>query len=211
MFAKMVMSSMYAKATCPEDLAWHSEEPPPLLVDASRSVLETHRDRPARALDLGCGAGVYSSWLARQGFEVTAIDVIPKAIELARTHALVKGARVDFVEADLLEWSCERPFDLVLDSGCLHSLISGSVALYKEKLVSLLAPSAEYVLGHWGKRHALDWRPMGPRRRTADELATLFAPELALVARHEELMTDVPLPFGPSVLGVGMRFRHARH
>jgi SAM-dependent methyltransferase len=207
MFAKMVMSSMYAKATRPEDLVWHSEEPTKLLVDAVRS-LRAERDRP-RALDLGCGAGVYAAWLSRQGFEVTGIDLIPKAIALATAHAQSKGVSVDFVEADLLSWSCDRPFDLVFDSGCLHSLISGSIDHYKRKVVSLLASGGEYVLCHWGKRNAFDWRPIGPRRRAADDLAALFAPELVDIARHEELMTDIPLPFGPSILGVAMRFRRA--
>jgi 2-polyprenyl-3-methyl-5-hydroxy-6-metoxy-1,4-benzoquinol methylase len=202
----MIMSSIYAKATRPEDLAWHSEEPTKLLVDAVGAVRS--RKSPARALDLGCGAGVYAAFLAREGFEVTGIDVIPKAIELARTHAQSKGVEVNFVRADLLAWSSDRPFDLILDSGCLHSLVSGSVARYKEKIVSLLAPGGEYVLSHWGKRHAFDWRPIGPRRRATEDLAALFAPELVEVARHEELMTGIPMPFGPSVLSIAMRFRY---
>jgi 2-polyprenyl-3-methyl-5-hydroxy-6-metoxy-1,4-benzoquinol methylase len=209
MFAKMVMNSMYEKATRPEDLAWHSEEPTKLLDDAVSAVLATRNGR-ARALDLGCGAGIHSAYLARKGFEVTGIDLIPKAIELAATHAEAQGLDVDFVAADLLEWSAGRPFDLVLDSGCLHSLIHGSVALYKERLVSLIAPGGEYVLCHWGKRHAFDWRPIGPRRRAADDLAAVFAPELVEIARHEEVMTDVPMPFGPSILSVAMRFRSCR-
>jgi hypothetical protein len=83
------------------------------------------------------------------------------------------------------------------------------VSRYKEKVVSLLAPGGDYVLCHWGKRHALDWRPIGPRRRTTNALVALFAPELVEVARHEELLTDIPLPFGPSVLDVAIRFRRA--
>jgi SAM-dependent methyltransferase len=213
MFDKMVMSSMYEKANRPEDLVWHSDEPTKLLDDAVSAVLATTDGRrPPRALDLGCGAGIHSAYLAQKGFEVTGIDLIPKAIELARSHAQSKGVEIDFVAADLLEWSADRPFDLVLDSGCLHSLIHGNVARYKERLVSsLIAPSSgEYVLCHWAKRHLFDWRPMGPRRRAANHLATLFAPELVEIARHEELMTDIPLPFGPSVLAVAMRFRSSR-
>jgi SAM-dependent methyltransferase len=207
MFAKMVMSSIYAKATRPEDLVWHSEEPTSLLVDAVQSI-RARVARP-RALDLGCGAGVHSAWLARHGFEVTGIDVIPKAIALATAHARSRGVVVDFVEGDLLSWSCDRPFDLVFDSGCLHSLIRGGVDRYKAKALSLLAPGGEYVLCHWGKWSAFDWRPVGPRRRAANDLAAIFAPELVEIARHEERMTNVPLPFGPTILDVAMRFRHA--
>jgi SAM-dependent methyltransferase len=207
MFDKMVMSSIYAKASRPEDLVWHAEEPQRLLVEAVAAA-HARGGRP-RALDLGCGAGVHSAYLAGEGFDVTGIDLIPRAIELARLHARSLGVAVDFVEADLLAWSSERPFDLVLDSGCLHSLIAGSLRRYKEKVLSLLAPGGEYVLCHWGKRHALDWRPVGPRRRTATELGALFAPELSVVACNEELITDVPLPFGPSILGIEMRLRRA--
>jgi SAM-dependent methyltransferase len=205
MFAKRIMNSMYEKAARPEDLVWHSEDLTPLLVDAVAAA-RTTKHRP-RALDVGCGAGIYAAYLAREGFDVTAIDLIPKAIALATTHARSKGVEVDFVQADILEWSSDRAFDLVFDSGCLHSLISGSVSRYKQKIASWLAPGGEYVLCHWGKRHAFDWRPIGPRRRAADELAALFSPELVEVARHESLMTGIPLPFGPSVLGLAMRFR----
>jgi SAM-dependent methyltransferase len=202
MIAKRVMAAMYAKATSPGDLPWHREEPPRLLVDAVRS-----RPRGGRALDVGCGAGTFSVWLAQQGFEVTGIDVIPKALELAAERARGAGVRVDLVQADLLTWRAPAPFDLVLDSGCLHSLIAGSARDYCDRIDEWLAPGGDYVLGHWGKRHALDWRPIGPRRRSRQELVELFAPRLREHTHHEELMTDIPLPFGPSVLGVGIWFK----
>jgi SAM-dependent methyltransferase len=46
-----------------------------------------------RALDVGCGAGRHSLYLQRRGLRVTAIDVSPRVVELARTRG-VKGARV---------------------------------------------------------------------------------------------------------------------
>ncbi len=50
---------------------------------------------------------------------------------------------------------------------------------------------------------------MGPRRRTRRVLVELFAPELREHAHVEELMTGVPLPFGPSVLGLGIWFKRS--
>jgi SAM-dependent methyltransferase len=199
MLAKKVMTSMYARAASPEDLPWHQAEPPQLLVDAVKS-------RPAggRALDVGCGAGTFSVYLAQHGFEVTALDVIPKALELAAAHARAAHVDVTFVHADALAWDAPAPFDLVLDSGCLHSLIGGSTARYRDRVYAWLAPGGDYVLGHWARRHALDWRPMGPRRRTRRELVELFGPALHEHAHVEELMTGVPLPFGPTVLGLGL-------
>jgi SAM-dependent methyltransferase len=195
------MSSMYAKATSPADLPWHQPDPPQILVDAVKA-----RPRGGRALDVGCGAGTLSVYLAKHGFDVTGIDVIPKALELAGAHARAAGADVTFVEADALAWAAPAPFDLVLDSGCLHSLIGGGPARYRERLLSWLPPGGDFVLGHWARRHALDWRPIGPRRRTRRQLVELFAPELRERAHVEEMMTGVPLPFGPTVLGLGIWF-----
>jgi SAM-dependent methyltransferase len=204
MFAKKVMASMYAKATSPIDLPWHQPEPPQLLVDAVRS-----RPNKGRALDVGCGAGTWSVYLAKQGFQVTGIDIIPKALQLAAEHARSDRAVIELVEADIMSWSAPAPFDLILDSGCLHSLIAGSVEAYRSRICSWLAPGGDYVLGHWGKRHAFDWRPVGPRRRSREALVELFSPELREHAHHEELMTGVPMPFGPSVLGIGIWFKRA--
>jgi SAM-dependent methyltransferase len=198
------MTSMYARAHSPADLPWHQSEPPQLLAAAAES-----RSGRGRALDVGCGAGTFSIYLARRGFEVTALDVIPKALELGAALAREAAVDVHFVEGDLLTWKAPATFDLVLDSGCLHSLVAGSPLLYKQRLLDWLAPGSDYVLGHWGKRHALDWRPIGPRRRSRSDLVALFAPELVEHAHHEELMTGVPMPFGPSVLGLGIWFKRA--
>ena len=53
-------------------------EPAQLLVDAARDL------RPGRALDLACGAGRNAVWLARQGWEVVAIDGAEEAVRIVR-------------------------------------------------------------------------------------------------------------------------------
>ena len=116
------------------------------------------------------------------------------------------ASRDEFVTADLFSYAPERPFDLVYDSGCLHSLVGGNAALYKDRLLGFLLPGGSFVLEHWGKRHALDWRPIGPRRRSQPTIERMFAPELQLI---ETDVTDfaAPLPFGPTVRGIGYWFR----
>lgn len=205
MFEQKLMESFYAKARAPEDLVWHRDDPPPHLVEA---VAE--RSRPGRALDLGCGAGIFSTYLAEKGYDVVGLDFIPKALEMAKRRAEERKVRVRWVEADLFDWTTERTFDLVLDSGCLHNFGTAKLAAYKNKLLSWLAPDGDYVLAGFGKRHAFDWRPIGPRRRTRDRIVRLFAPELEEVAYHQELMEGIPLPIGPSVLGQSFRFRRTR-
>src|SRR6516165_5945404 len=46
-------------------------------------------------------------------------------------------------------------------------------------LLEWMAPDADFILAHWGKLHRFDWRPVGPRRRTRDDLLRFFSPEFA--------------------------------
>lgn len=201
MIAKAVMRKFYRKAEGrPERLPWHQDEPPRILESAVAAVGR------GRALDVGCGAGVFSVWLAEQGMDVTGIDLFPEAIAMGEARAREHGVRVNFVTGDLFAFAPPQPFDLVFDSGCLHSLVGGDVAKYRQQVLHWLAPGGEYVLGHWGKRHALDWRPIGPRRRSEETIRRIFAPELHVI-ETEVKDFETPLPFGPVVRGIGYRFR----
>jgi SAM-dependent methyltransferase len=200
--ARKVMQKFYRQADGhPERLPWHREEPGRLLaaaVDARASL--------GRALDVGCGAGVFTSWLAKRGMRATGIDLYPEAIAMARAQAETTGGPVELIATDLFTFAPGHTFELVYDSGCLHALVGGSVDAYKAQLLRWLAPSGDFVLEHWGKRHALDWRPIGPRRRTEATITAIFAPELEL---RETDVSDfaAPLPFGPVVRGVNYWFR----
>jgi ubiquinone/menaquinone biosynthesis C-methylase UbiE len=52
------------------------------------------------AVELGCGTGYVSGWLARRGARVTGIDVSPAQLATARRLAALHGVDVAFVEAD---------------------------------------------------------------------------------------------------------------
>lgn len=202
--AAKVMRKFYRQADGnPEKLPWHNETPSAVLIAA----VKAHGGR-GRALDVGCGAGTFSVWLAQQGMAVTGIDLFPEAIEMARASAAKNGVQVDFVVGDLFAFTPSESFDVVFDSGCLHALVGGNVERYKRKVLEWLAPTGDFVLLHWGKRHAFDWRPIGPRRRTEAEIARIFAPELKIV---ETEVTDfaAPLPFGPMVRGIGYRMKRS--
>jgi cyclopropane fatty-acyl-phospholipid synthase-like methyltransferase len=203
--ARMVMQKFYRKAAGdPALLPWHQEDPPEILLAAM-----VGRQSRGRALDVGCGAGVFSVLLAEQGFDTTGIDLFPEAVAMAQARADAKGVRnVQFVAGDLFAFKPAQPFDLVFDSGCLHALVGGNVAAYKRALLTWLAPKGDYILGHWGKRHAFDWHPIGPRRRSQATIENLFQPELRLRDVHIKDF-EAPRPFGPVVRGIGYWFIRA--
>ena len=43
--------------------------------------------KAGRALDIGCGTGTDTIYLARHGWEVTAVDMVPNALTAARQKA----------------------------------------------------------------------------------------------------------------------------
>jgi cyclopropane fatty-acyl-phospholipid synthase-like methyltransferase len=203
--AKIVMGRFYREAAGdPSRLPWHREAPEALLVAAVEKL-----GPGRRALDLGCGAGVFSVWMAQRGLRVTALDLFPEAIAMASARANAQGVTLELITGDLVDYRAPEPFDLVFDSGCLHSLVDASVDTYKRKLMQWLTPSGEFVLEHWGKRHMLDWRPIGPRRRSQATLERIFAPELSLLTTKVDDFA-APLPFGPTVRGVAYHFRRSK-
>jgi SAM-dependent methyltransferase len=74
-----------------------------------------------RALDLGCGRGLYAAELVRRGWEVVGVDNVPRAIEAAARADLPDAT---FVVGDVtdLEASGLGTFDFFLDVGCLQGL-----------------------------------------------------------------------------------------
>lgn len=69
----------------------------------------------ARVLDVGCGGGLLSEAMALAGAEVTALDLAPELVKVARLHALESGARVDYRVQPVEALAGEMPgaFDVV--------------------------------------------------------------------------------------------------
>jgi 2-polyprenyl-3-methyl-5-hydroxy-6-metoxy-1,4-benzoquinol methylase len=84
--------------------------------EANRLLVETVAEfEPGSALDLGCGQGRNSLWLAEQGFAVTGLDLSPVAIEQARSRASELGLDATFESVDLLTWDPDgQEWDLVV-------------------------------------------------------------------------------------------------
>ncbi len=68
---------------------------------------------PGKALDLACGTGRNSLFLAEKGYEVTAIDISPTAIRLAKNKALAKGLKINWIVADLDSFKICGQYDVI--------------------------------------------------------------------------------------------------
>lgn len=192
---RTVFARLYRRAPSVESLPWHREQPPALL---ERAIAK--RATPGRALDVGCGEGVYAAYLAQQGFSVVGLDFVPAALVAARTRAEQAGVEIELREGDVVDYEAPAAFDVVLDSGCLHHLPKGKLAAYRARLDEWLAPGGDYVLVHFAHRPRAFWIPKGPRHMTRDEAVAFFAP-LELNA-YDETHFEVPFPMGRMRAGV---------
>ena len=82
--------------------------------DDSILLIESLEVRPGeRVLEVGCGSGVVSIHCARNGCDVTAVDVNPKAVELAGRNAEANGVSFPISESDVYE-NVDGRFDTIV-------------------------------------------------------------------------------------------------
>ena len=88
----------------------------PETIDRIIAWLARRLNLPAGAaiLDLGCGPGLYTSRLARLGFEVTGVDFSPNSLEYARQQARLEGQSIRYIEQDYRTLSAPPGYDAVL-------------------------------------------------------------------------------------------------
>lgn len=101
------------------NIPWDHGMPDRNLIDC----IEQYSIAPCRVLDIGCGTGENTVWLAREGFCAAGCDLSPTAIERAHGKAEAAGVECSFVVGDFLEsHGGNESIDLAFDRGCLHCI-----------------------------------------------------------------------------------------
>ena len=139
---------------------------------------------PGSVLDVGCGTGDSSMYLAQHGWHVTGVDFTPKALGKARAKAGAARAAVDFVHADvthLRESGIGGPFQLIVDNGCFHGMSDGDRGRYVHEITAAAAPGARLFM--------VAFKPTGPFGPTGVEQAEIerrFTPTWTLQSAIDE-------------------------
>lgn len=104
---------------------------------------------PATALDLGCGTGDNSIYLAQHGWQVTGVDFTPKALQKARAKADANNVSVTFVHADVTRLSSTgvgSGFTLIVDNGCIHGMSDHDRVAYAREVTAVTTPDARLLI-----------------------------------------------------------------
>jgi SAM-dependent methyltransferase len=157
------------------------------LARGLRNLVETDTSvalSPGTALDLGCGTGDNSIYLAQNGWQVTGVDFAPRALRTARAKAQAGKVSVRFVCADIAQLASAglgNDFDLVTDSGCLHGMNDHDRAVYAQRVNAVTALDSRLLI--------VAFTPgalFGVRGIDQAEIERLFGPEWELITSGDE-------------------------
>lgn len=157
---------------------WVHEEPDFNLIE----MIDNWPIHPCKTLEMGCGTGVESVWLAQKGFDVIAIDGSPIAIDIAKKAAMDSKVNCKFKIVDFVsDKISDNNFDFVFDRGFFHSFDSDEDrSIVAKKTAGLLSER-----GLWLTLMAnadAPPRDSGPPPRTAKNIIDAVEPYFKLLS-----------------------------
>jgi len=162
--AEKIFKAMYEAGDTP----WELHRP-------DRNLIETVKERaipPGPTLDIGCGTGENSIWLAGRGFTVTGCDITELAVRQAVAKAARANAPCTFLRLNFLTDEVPGgPFTFLFDRGCFHSFDSADDRRrFAEKSARLLAKEGLWLslIGNADERRDSP----GPPQRSALDIVS---------------------------------------
>ena len=103
--------------------------------------------KQGKALDVGCGKGRNSFYLAQRGFEVVGVDFSKTSIEMGKQIAKEQSLKVNFLCQSIFDFECKKEsFDFVYDSGCLHHIKPHRRNQYLKTVLKYLKPEGYFAM-----------------------------------------------------------------
>tara|TARA_B100001750_G_C15435881_1_gene560885 strand:- start:176 stop:802 length:627 start_codon:yes stop_codon:yes gene_type:complete len=120
----------------PWDIGYHDKN--------LEKVFKDNRQESLSILELGCGTGNDAIWFAKKGFDVTAVDISERVINLAKEKS--KGiSNIDYIIDDIFSFSTEKKFDIIYDRECIHNNQDELKVLFK-KLNKILKDDGKIII-----------------------------------------------------------------
>lgn len=150
------------------ELPWELGKPRQQLVE----LVESGRIKPCRALDICCGAGTNTIYLASTGFAVSGIDISPRAIAIAKEKAKKAGVKINFKAGNSVELPYgDEEFGFVFDMGCFHHIHPEDRMRFISGVHRVLSSGGKYFMTCFSRRNGIAWNHF-----TEEQLLELFSP-----------------------------------
>jgi len=122
---------------------WADCPPLPEVVEMADRLDEEGRKR---VLDIGCGVGRHTIYLASRGFEVTATDNAPAAIAACKEKVGEAGVQATVIELDMRQMSFpDGHFDGVVSSHVIHHARMEVIGSVIDSITRKLSPKGYFV------------------------------------------------------------------
>lgn len=160
-------------------IPWEISEPPLELLD----VVSGLDAGGMKALDVACGTGNYSQWLATVGMEVTGIDFSARAIAIAQERNTNSAWSVKFHQGDvtrLRQVIVSTAFDFILDYSLLHHLDDEALQRHAAQFTEFLSKDGLMLVVCYSQDH----EKAGATGSSAGEFGNVMRSEAALKSRN---------------------------
>lgn len=171
---------------------WADLEANPYLTE----WLKTHHmnGKMKKAIAIGCGVGDDAEEMANCGYEVTAFDIAPTAIELCKKR--YQHTDVEYLVADLFDYPKEwfESFDLVYECNTIQVLPGKYRKQAMDAMVSLLAKEGDILVSCRSRKSGEqeDDIPLPLDKEEIDIFKTLGLSEESFLAYNDDQELPVP-------------------
>ena len=177
-----------------EELGWELGKPRPILVE----YMEKGLIPKGRALDICCGAGTNTVYLAQNSFYVIGIDISRTAIEIAKKKAHQAKVDISFLEESFIDLPfIDAAFGFVFDMGCFHHVGIEERPKFIAGVHRVLKEGGVYMLTCFSYKNGRGWNHF-----TRQQIVDLFSGhfELGAIRHYPSLEGDGVIRFFYTVL-----------
>lgn len=190
------------------------ERPVPFFKNIPDESLISYFDsellKQGKALDIGCGKGRNSVYLAKRDFEVDGVDFSKTSIEMAKQIAKEQALKVNFLCQSIFDFEGKpESYDFIYDSGCLHHIKPHRRNQYLETILKYLKPDGYFAMICFNLKGGAnisdydvyrDSSMQGGMGFSEYKLKTILEPYFEIIEFREMIESDDENVFGKSFL-----------